>query len=503
MRNRRTLVVLIDEIAIGDGDIPPPQINAVIKFPLRFIELPPSDGHVVTINAVLEPSDRDPIWQYTGANTPRRWQWEGLLRGDGWTASWRGFRPLTGRVEITGRFYGVMGYDTSGRARGRVTRVQLVTERFRRATRTSAWLLVPGHRTLRDVQEAPRFFDLFSMGEDDVKEVDRGVGALVDLDLDDVPALPARPRIVPGDVSASGDILWGVDQELPLVASIDGRHIATEHILPGPIGSPRRVWATPSGCWVGGSDGTYWCSPGEAPRQVSKDPVHAGAVAGEAFLACAPGGTWWLHSGGCGPTAVNVPDCVVRSVAVAEGGFLAFVSQRPREAGAMHYLLRVSITGEVTVGPELRNFSWRGGRPYLAGEPLRMFQGDTVAEVLPDLTIGQVQRLGGKQFTAGQVGEFIWTVGHPPNGTGDSGWWPLPGPTTYDRTEQFWLFTLLDATTLEPVRSTPIFSTNPNVTIDGSGTVWIIARGVQQIPTESMQWPIRLDVAELLGQASG
>ena len=59
----------------------------------------------------------------------------------------------------------------------------------------------------------------------------------------------------------------------------------------------------------------------------------------------------------------------------------------------------------------------------------------------------------------------------------------------------------MDARTLEPVKSTPIFATNPAVTIDHKGTVWVIGAGVQSIPAESMQWPDYLDVAALLDES--
>ncbi|ULD38822.1 hypothetical protein [Rhodococcus qingshengii] len=50
------------------------------------------------------------------------------------------------------------------------------------------------------------------------------------------------------------------------------------------------------------------------------------------------------------------------------------------------------------------------------------------------------------------------------------------------------------------MKSTPIVDTNPAVTTDGKGTVWVRGVGVQSIPTESMQWPDDLDVAALLDE---
>ncbi|WP_314674797.1 DUF6578 domain-containing protein [uncultured Rhodococcus sp.] len=501
MTRQRTIIVQIDEIAIEDGQIEPPKLGAVIEFPLRFAEQPASDAGTVTIRALLEASNRDPVFQYTGPDSPRRWEWNGVLRGDGWTASWRGFTPRTGYVELTGRFYGVMGYDTPTNVRGRVTRVQLVTERYRRPPENHGWHIVPGHRELRDVEVAPRFFNHDMFMHDDLFEVDREVGVVVDLDLDHVPPVPARPSIVPGDVSASGETLWVVDRELPVVVSIDSDRVAREHVLPGPIGySSRHVWATLTGCWVGGKGGLYRCEIGEEPRRANPRSVHQGAVIGEHFLACPSGTSWSLYSEGNEPVVVDVADGYVRSIAVDGESFVVLIEQLHADVGSSNRLVRVTVTGETTVGPELATVPGRrGASPYLAGAPLRIFHSGTASRVLPDLALGAMEQLDGDPFHGGQVGDFVWIIGHPPRGTSRTGWWPLQGPVEYDRTRQFWLFTLLDSRTLEPVKSTPIFTTNPAVSIDSAGTVWVIADGLQSVPEESMQWPTSLDVAALLG----
>ncbi len=500
MTRHRTLVVQIEDIAIEDGQIVPPRLGAVIEFPLRFAEKTAANADTVTIRALLEASTRDPVFQYTGHGSPRKWEWNGILRGDGWTASWRGFTPRTGYVELTGRFYGVMGYDTPTNVRGRLTRVQLVTERYRRPPESHGWDIVPGHRTFRDVDAAPRFFNHDMFMRDDLFEVDREVGVVVDLDLDDVPPVSARASIVPGDVSASGETLWVVDRDLPLVVSIDPDRVAHEYVLPGPIGHSRHVWATPTGCWVGGNDGLYRCVIGEAPRKLSDHPVHAGAVIGEHFLACPSGTMWSLHTQDHEPIAVEVPDGYVASIAVDGETFVVLAEQRHTDAASTYRLIRVNVSGDVTVGPELPTMQGFP-RPFLAGSPLRVFRGSVAVVVLPDLTYGTVEKLGGDVFRGGQVGDFVWIIGHPPDGTSRTGWWPLPGPVEYERTRQFWLFTLLDAGTLEPVKSTPIFATDPAVTIDEKGTVWVIGAGVQSIPAESMQWPDDLDVVALLDES--
>lgn len=187
MSRHRTLAVQIDELAIEDGEIPPPKIGAVLEFPLQFRKLPAENVDTVTIRAVLTASGRPPILQNAGVDSPRGWQWSGVLRGDGWEASWRGFRPRSGHVELTGRFYGTLSYDITSRVRGRVTRVQLVSTGYRHPPDSHGWVIVPGHRTLREVTESPRFFDTDVFMRDDVYEVDRESGVWIELDLDDVP----------------------------------------------------------------------------------------------------------------------------------------------------------------------------------------------------------------------------------------------------------------------------------------------------------------------------
>lgn len=493
MTGRRTLVVEVEEVAIEDGEIAPPRVGAVTACPLRFVELASDADDVVTVTAQLEASDRPPILQYTGEDTPRRWQWSGLLRGDGWTASWRGFRPLTGRVELTGRFYGGLGYDTAGRVRGRVTRARIVSERFGRRAGTGSWNIVPGHRQLRDVDAAPRFFDREWKSETDLVDVDNDIGVLIDLDLDDVPALPARPRIVPGGVSAAGGLLWVVDRELPILVSVDGDRVAREHVLPGAIGVSRRIWATPTGCWIGGSDGLFRVEAGGAPERIDDVEVHTAAVRGETLLACRPAGAWTLHTPDDETVAITAPDGYVATLAADRDGFVAVV----RTDDDTTRLVRVTSAGEIAVGPALPH-THRVPRLGLAGSPLRLFLGDRAAPVRADLTLGPPHVLPARLMCVGQVGPYVWFTDHPPDGTGRAGWWPLPGPATYDRTRQFWLFTLLDGHTLEPVSSTPIFTTHPSVTIDDAGSVWVVADGVRAIPGVTMQWPETLDIAALL-----
>lgn len=497
MTQTRTIVVHIPSSVVGDGEIAVPQLGDVLTGPLRFVELPDTASDIVRVRARLEPSNREPILQYTGNNSPRKWEWSGLLRGDGWTASWRGFRPRTGEVELAGRFIGDFGYDTDGRFRGRVTRVQMVSERFERG-RDQRWTHVPGHRSLREVDAAPRFFGTPPMAEDVLSPINLEQSVAVDLDLDDVPALPVRPSVVPGDVSVAGQLRWIADAELPLVVSLGADGSITEYRLPTRIGRGPRIWATETGCWAAGTNGTYWISHGNDPVKVDDRPVYNAASNGNTLLACTDDATWRLYSPNSTPIDVDGLRGWVNSVAVEDDCFIAVV--RPADQSVIR-LVRVSVTAESTIGPEIPPAPRGHGNPYLAGTPLRLIRGVDIARVRRDLGVrDDGDKLGRDQFHGGQLGRYAWTIGHPPDGTSSSDWWPLPVPVSYDRGEQFWLFTIYDAETFAPLTSVPVFATRPNVTIGDDGRVLLIGRGVQMVYPHApiMQVPTELDVARLI-----
>ncbi|MDJ0396250.1 hypothetical protein QMK17_23360 [Rhodococcus sp. G-MC3] len=428
---------------------------------------------------------------------PRRWEWSGLLRGDGWTASWRGFRPLTGEVELVGRFSGNFGYDTDGRFRGRITRVRMVSERIERR-RDAGWTHVPGHRGYREVDFAPKFFGDPPMTADEFGPVDLEQSVAVDIDLDDVPALPIQPSVVPGDVSVAGRLRWIADSELPLIVVIASDSSVTEYRLPVKTGQGPRIWATETGCWATGTNGTYWISHGDDPVQVDDRPVYNAAINGCTLLTCTDDATWRLYSPDATPIDVDAVHGWVNSLAVEDDSFIAVV--RPADRPGVR-LVRVSVHGETTIGPEIPSEPRGHGKPYLAGSPLRLIRGVDMALVQRDLRVrDDGEKLGHAQFHGGQLGHFAWTIGHPPDGTSSSGWWPLPGPVSYDRGTQFWLFTMYDAETFAPLTSVPVFATRPHVTIDHDSRILLIGRGVQMVYPHDpvMQVPIELNVADLV-----
>ncbi|MDL9948716.1 hypothetical protein QSJ19_24645 [Gordonia sp. ABSL11-1] len=489
----RVLTILIDHIAIEDGQIAPPAVGEISAFPLLFSERPATEPDTTTVRGILEPSGRAPVVHRGTAS------WTGMLRGDGWTATWHGTRPRTGRVEITGLFMGVMGIDAAGWVRGRVTSVQIATMFWQRVDTRERFAPIPGRREYRTVDRSPRFFSDERLFTDDPPEVSRAdIGVLITLDLDDVPELPPRPALVTGDVSASGDQVWVLDRVLPKLICLGDNSSPTAHLFPGAVRSDRRVWGTKTGCWVSGVDGTFRVEAGaEMGTQVSDIPSTVCATLGDILLACGTTASWTIHEPGSEPVQVD-PVVGTPFDAVADGqSFVVVVSDsdEPRR----HRMVRVALNGSVAQGPLLP----RADRPYpgewtLLGQPLTaVAENDTFTDVTPQLAMSDGRTIPRRFLYAGAVGDHIWTVCHPPDRTSRS-WWPLAGPKAYDRSRgKFWLLTVLDRATLEPVHTAPILSPQPSLTQDESGTIWLAVSGELQRITKlggTMAWPETVEV---------
>lgn len=519
---RSTLLpVLVTALSIEDGETPPPEVGAIGEFPLSFQELPAdaSDPSIVTSRAVAEPQFAGkPVLQRPGGGE-EWWEWTVLLRGTGWTATWYARRPVLGEVEVTGRLVGTLAYAATGRIRGRVTHVRVVSDLYRRDPEIaySTWKPVPGTRQYREVVTSPKVFAsaIRTVGRKSAFEGAHEVGVLVDLDLVDVPPPLLRPSLIPATVSAHGSELWVADRELPLVVHLDPSRRVTEYTVPGQIFSnpqtlrTRTVWAHAKGCWVAGQDGIYHCILDGSIDKVSDTAIRESAVHEEALLAVAvpnrgavelifvrPGQEPVIHS------ADDWGD--LESMSAVDDGFLLLFRQRDPNTGELGTtrLVGVDLDGTPSVGPGL-DVKVASYQPFLIGAPPTIFDGTTAYRVLGDLTVVDAKPLPGRVLEGGQIGSIIWVVGHPPRGSEHGGWWPLPGPSNYTADHQYWLFTRLDGVTLEPISSTPIRGPASDVTVDGEGVVWVTAMGLHAIPDQTMTSPQPLDVADVVDRSRG
>ncbi|MCP2175829.1 hypothetical protein LX13_001648 [Williamsia maris] len=329
------------------------------------------------------------------------------------------------------------------------------------------------------------------------------MGVLVELDLDDVPPPTPRPDVVPGDVSCADDTVWAVDTQLPLVVRLDSSGTASQHLLPGAVGAhARRVHATPTGCWVVGTDGVYRCAPDAQPRLVAGEPVSVAAVVGETLLTCTHDSGWWLHTPGREPLAVE--DCP-GSVSAATGfgdDFLLLVitGHRGADRETEYRLVRVTTSGDVEIGP-VNSLPDMDARPLLGGDPVHVISGSDIAKVHDDLLVGDAARLPRMHFGGGSAGRHLWTVSHPSGRTGCTGRWPTDHSDPAGDTRQYWLLELMDPTTMEVVRAAPIFTSGPRVASDSGGRIWVVADGLRLLSTDPMREPEPIDLPNLLRRA--
>ncbi len=116
--------MLVTELAIGDGEVAPPQVGDIGRYPLQFVETPPdvADPSIVTVEVDVEPLDdgvplRQPAPSPALPEQDRWWEWRLFLRSDGWTATWYSRRPTVGRQQLTGRVIGDLATPPPARPR--------------------------------------------------------------------------------------------------------------------------------------------------------------------------------------------------------------------------------------------------------------------------------------------------------------------------------------------------------------------------------------------------
>jgi hypothetical protein len=182
------LTVLIDGLSIEDGAMAPPRIGSIVEVVLDFVESATPSPEVVTVLGVLDLHFKPRHHRESSPADENRY-WTGDLRGDGWRASWRGDRPRSGPVTLTGRLTHrhTISYNPNKAVRGFVTRIQLVSNPYHAPSgdRWKPQQQVP--RRYRDVEITPPSFDrggLFSKSPVADIILYREIGILVDLALE-------------------------------------------------------------------------------------------------------------------------------------------------------------------------------------------------------------------------------------------------------------------------------------------------------------------------------
>jgi hypothetical protein len=507
--SRRVLTVTIGTSHIEQGDVSPPRVGSIIEILLDFVETDdPPPAEATTVRAVLELNPTPRLDGHERHPDGRYWLWFGELFGEGWRATWLGRRPKTGSVTVTGRFYPSRGLaykrGSHGQVRGRVTRVQVQTIPYH--CPDGEWRPLPGApRSYRDVTLAPRWFDrsgLCDPEHDRTALVWADSNVIIDLDLDDVPARAPRPKIEPGDVTIGDHGIWVVDDQLPVVALLSG-DTATEYVFPGTITSGRVLRATPDGCLIFEGGDIYRCVVNE-PIMKTANTV-PGITSGDTSMRFeqTDGVNWRVvltSSAGRRTEVDAIEDGYVPVGSVVDGTSFVVAVRDHTSADKPTSLVRITTAGRVTMGPAIasdrRDYE---KRITLVNNPLRMIQSHAVIPIRENLSPGDPVVLHQFSLRAGQAGDIVWIVAHPPSGQrrGQDPWWPLPGQIDYDTSRgQFWLLTLFDANS-RPTGSYPISTVSPGVAIDPNGDVWITDRGLRRLPAEPMAWsnPIDLDEA--------
>jgi len=505
----RVLRVLVTSVAIEDGAVPPPAVGEVAGYLLTFQEAPPEDPTASVLRARAEPLTGDRLDGVPLGPPPH---WPTLLTGDGWTALWSAPRAVVGEVELCGTLLADLGPGNAAwPTRGRVTRVRVVSVTRDPAER-HIWRPLPGGWQLRDAEIAPRWFDSSTAPPPDARGTGwyaavpadpwvPEIGALVDLDLDDVPPLPLRPALVPGAVAGHGADLWVADERLPLLVRLRGSELVDVHrwpggILPADLDGGRVLHADADGCWITGPDGVHRCDRAGPVRRVDDAPAwlsaaHRGTLAAVAVLD--PGDprgrtVLRLHTRDGAVTEVPaVADRVAALVTTSAGFLLGLRGEGLR-------LAHLGPTGELREGPPLtavRHLLGLIGGPH----PALVSPAAAPRPVLPDLSVGG--RESGRVLRGWAVGGRTWVCTHPPDG-----WDPAAAGIDPSDARQRWLLAEVDSATRAPLRAVAVAVAVTGIpeqlTVVDGRAVWVASGAVHRWPTDGAV-PEELDVAAALG----
>lgn len=484
------LRVRIASWMIGDGWPTPPAVGEIGEYEI-VVDVPvrddPSDLAVTDLTGQAIP-DGPPFT--SGPPEDVHQVWPTRLHGVGWEARWRARRPMSGAVRVRATLAADQMYGSPIPVRGRILRVQIESVLMRVDHDRDRYVVVPGTYRYRDVDVCPQWFGGPSEATDEDDGMRQEWAVIVDLDLADVPPATPRPRVCPDAVAVDGDRVWTIDRELPIVVELDlARGKApTEHLLPGAVAAKHdyeipSLWAGAGACWAFRSDGVFRITDGAVARVCPSPVVFVLPGARTALVALhEERNAARLHLVEAGDAALREPVYIgdaPRWGAVTDAGFLLLTCNGEIEPDdRTHRLVRVDDSGAVTVGPVLHDVG--PNADGFGGAPPRIFTGGTIGDpialdVRPDLTVGRSHRRPPRGWSMQTIGDELFVVCHPSDGTGEDGWWPLDRPCPYRSEDQFWLLVRLDGDTLQPVSVAPIHTTHVSLARHGDG--FLVATG--------------------------
>ncbi len=124
----RVIPVLVDGLAVSDGQAKLPVLGEVMGYHLTFTEATDSeapDFALVTVQARahqnITPNSQGLRWDGTPYSYPPIWPTN--RDGNGWAATWLADRPLEPVIEVRGWFTAAISWDSPTLVRGRVVAV--------------------------------------------------------------------------------------------------------------------------------------------------------------------------------------------------------------------------------------------------------------------------------------------------------------------------------------------------------------------------------------------
>lgn len=508
----------MDATVIEDGQVAPPVVGDVGRYWLSFHEAKEEsdDAAVVAFQAYAEPDGEGAptIGTYRlGYNDEvfyRPPTWFIVLRGDGWTAGWSAPRPVTGETLLTGYLLGDFNLGGQGSVRGRITRARVVTQDSVAELIDHGFVLrpVPGGQRLRDVQAAPRSFEHGGApGLVDGMTVTGEQGVLVDLDLDDVPPLPLRPRFVPWTVSASGQDVWVADDALPTVLRVRDNAEVSMFSWPGHINAANHVYADEVGCWATGRGGVVRCNDDGGARVVDRGACYVAASANGTLAAMIEidvrgsresQSSLRMFEPSGKVTEVTTGELRVHEIRASRDGFLILCTDNTDRGP---WLARLEFDGGLTHGPILDENVFYLGR-VLGADPAIAGSRRALRPVLPDLSLGDPVTVPGNVLDGWATDGRVWILTHPYYEAGPEGWQALT--RTWPEGRQHSALHELDPDTLQPIVTTLIPGQPTHLSADGAGVVWVVmANGLYRCPPHSEGVTEPFDLAGLLDGPPG